>query len=581
MHTRSQQVEGREEVIFLINSTPIMSPAKLSVSKNSTAIANKLSKTTGSVSKTSKKTVKPANQTDVSDAYEEPEQVIAVIAWDESDHEDATPQNDQSDDAEEEPIAHSGRQPTEYDSASEDEDADQPPTPIVQPTKLSTKAPVKSEKQQKTTIKPRITDKSTPGNTTEAAKNRVKKEDASSSSDRRINKRNTIKEEPASISLMGDETSEKRAENPVKRLKSTTASASPRRTTPKKQSKKRSGPPVLSDMIDKETFNAYREAIAPFFKSIGTEEDGDLVTPADRFAVSDAFYESVNELASKMQGEDDDYSSRNISIKKDGKNGYVLQYINGDINVQADSPINGHDVLKFFRMTPMKRELDRDDVLTFLTGPYINTVNVLSIDTKKLGVMDYDRMTLFSHFNDAPYAKSTTVTFNVPKYVELISKLNKWSVSKVFEARSNWLCLIDTADKEQMWMDAAKAINEFTNEDPTNSIRAAVIDVWKTLINSNYVKQYIMYHATPNPLFAKIFKHFLETDTYLDTFKELFMGPLEPIASCFTPYHYKYNSVEYDPADDNSSDVIALIKHVEDIAMYDPRNGSWIGKLIG
>ena len=557
-----------------------MSPAKLSVSKNSTAIANKLSKTTGSMSKTPKKTAKMVNQTDVSDACEEPEQVIAVVAWDESEPEDAFQQNDQFDDAEEEHVSCKGRQPTEYDSASEDEDADQPSEPVTQPAKLPTKQPVKSEKQQKNAVKPRVTGKPAPGNTAEPAKNRVKKENASSSSDRRVNKRIIIKEEPASISL-DDESSEKRNENPVKRLKSTTAKVSARQSAPKKQTKKRSGQPALTDMISDETFNAYREAIAPFFKSTGTEEDGDLVTPADRFAVSDAFYESVNELATRMQGEDEDYSPRNISIKKDGKNGYVLQYVNGDISVQADSPINGHDVLKFFRMTPMNRELDRDDVLTFLTGAHINTVNVLSIDTKKMGVMDYDRMTLFSHFNDAPYAKADTVTFNVPKYVELISKLNKWSVSKVFDARSNWLCLIDAADKEQMWADAAKAINAFTNEDPTDSVRAAVIDVWKTLINSDYVKQYIMYHATPNTLFAKVFKHFLETDTYLDTFKELFMGPLEPIASCFTPYHYKYNSVEFDPCDDNSSDVTALIKHVEDAELYDPRNGAWIGKLIG
>ena len=127
-----------------------MSPAKLSVSKNSTAIANKLSKTTGSMAKTPKKTTKTVNQTDLSDTCEEPEQVIAIVAWDESEPEDASQQNDQFDDAEEEYVSCKGRQPTEYDSASEDEDADQTFTPIVQPAKSTPKPPVKSEKQQKT-----------------------------------------------------------------------------------------------------------------------------------------------------------------------------------------------------------------------------------------------------------------------------------------------------------------------------------------------------------------------------------------------------------------------------------------------
>jgi hypothetical protein len=227
-------------------------------------------------------------------------------------------------------------------------------------------------------------------------------------------------------------------------------------------------------------------------------------------------------------------------------------------------------------MNPMKKTLQASDVEAFLMGPFIDTVNVLAVNTKPLSLLDYDRLTSFSHFNDVEYQKLPAIEYNMPSYIKLISKLNKWNFSMVFDARSNWLCAISDDEKEQMWNAAVKSFDAFKAED--NEVSETVLGIWDNLLHSTYIKQYMMFGAAPNALFGKIFKLFLETDGYKDDMMVLFEGPLKPIACMFTPIHFSYRGVAYGNSDDRPT-FADLVKITDDPGMYDPRANIWIKRL--
>jgi hypothetical protein len=151
---------------------------------------------------------------------------------------------------------------------------------------------------------------------------------------------------------------------------------------------------------------------------------------------------------------------------------------------------------------------------------------------------------------------------------------------KVFEARSNWLCLLPDADKETLWNDAVNRFEEYKQDFETDDERQeAIINIWDNLIHSPYMKQYIMYCAQPNALFARNFKAFIESEQNRDFLKALFEGPLESIGFLFTPIYYSYRGVEYNSTGDKPT-FVDLVKITNDPDMYDPRNGSWIAKLL-
>ena len=127
-----------------------------------------------------------------------------------------------------------------------------------------------------------------------------------------------------------------------------------------------------------------------------------------------------------------------------------------------------------------------------------------------------------------------------------------------------------------MWNDAVKSFDAFKEEE--NGVSENVLNIWDNLIHSQYVKQFIMYCVNPNPLFGKIFKLFLETTDYKDDMTVLFEGPLEPIASMFTPIHFSYRGVEYGNSDEAAT-FDDLVKVVNDPSMYDPRYNAWISRL--
>ena len=577
-----------------------MSPVKISAIKTHVPTISRISASTVNVNNYIGRRSLRSVSRNGSDGTDDDEQIIAVPGWDDDSDEEIAENTQQSDNE----STNSSREPTQFDSDSETEE--QPPAPKRKQVRAvkgdsstnSSKSTKKTEKQEKKPSNKKEKEVSEEKPSTKRGKQPKKDEKPApvkGKSKKQPVEETHISETSKTISFESDDEEVKVApavEKPQKPAKNRTKSpekspkleeADNRRKrqqqlpnlVAKKSNKKRITRRELTDSIDDVIFKEYREAIAPFFETVGNDDEE--VSPEDRFAEMDDFYASVEKLASKMEKElGDDYSKYNLQIKKLDTKRSELQYIDGEKIVKAKSPVNGQDILKFFRMNPMKKVFEAEDVEAFLMGPFINTVNVLSIDTKHLSLLDYDRLTLFSHYNDVDYQKPNALTYNMPAYIKLISKLNKWTFSAVFEARSNWLCLISDADRDQMWDSAVKSFDAFKKED--NSISENILNIWDNLIHSQYVKQYIMHCATPNALFGKIFKLFLETVDYTDDMIALFEGPLEPIASMFTPIHFSYRGVEYGNAEDKPT-FTDLVKLTDDPGMYDPRNNAWIARI--
>jgi hypothetical protein len=340
--------------------------------------------------------------------------------------------------------------------------------------------------------------------------------------------------------------------------------------------------PDFKETIDRDVFTKYRELIAPFFDNVnvGSKSEPDIISVEDRYMSVDNFYQAANQLARKMQKEaGEDYSKHHILIKKDAKRTSVLKYIDGETEEEIESGIEGSDALKFFRMNPIKKSLDDDAVMEYLKGDFINTVNILAVNVKPLSLLDYDRLTQFSFYNDVEYAKEANIEFNMPKYVDLIKNLPKWTLSKVFEARSNFLALIPEPDREKLWKDAVKRFDEYNDQDFDDDRVIAIMEIFDKLMHSKYFKEYLLNGAVPNALFAKVFKSFLDTAENTDILIELFTGPLESIGFLFTPIYFDYRGVEY-AGDESAPTFNDLVKIVNDPDLYDPRTAIWIAKLV-
>ena len=578
-----------------------MSPVKISAIKTHVPTISRISASTINVNNYIEKRSRRSISRNDSDGTDDDEQIIAVPGWSEDSEEEKHQSAPQSDNEDE----NSQREPTKYDSDSETEEA-QPQTKHKQVRSIKGESPAKSSKTAKNTEKSpkkpsnkkesKDSDEKPKNNRSKSTKKDEKPAPAKGKQKKPAVEEEHISETSKTIAFDSDnedapvappvvekpqETPKNRSKSPGKQPKLEAVDKTPKRQQQlpnlvgKKSTKKRTNMRELTDAIEIEVFTAYREAIAPFFENI--RRDGKEISPEDRFEEMDAFYASVEKLASRMEKDfGDKYSKHNLQIKKIDKSQSELQYIDGEKAVKAKSPINGQDVLKFFRMNPMKKELEQSDVEAFLMGPFIDTINVLAIDTKHLSLLDYDRLTLFSHFNDISYQKPSVIEYNMPAYIKLISKLNKWTFSGVFEARSNWLCVIPDTDKEQIWNAAVRSFDAFKAED--NNVSETVLNIWDNLMHSQYVKQFIMYCANPSPLFGKIFKIFLETGGYKDDMMILFEGPLEPIASMFTPIHFSYRGVEYGNSDEAAT-FSDLVRVINDPSMYDPRTNAWIARL--
>ena len=578
-----------------------MSPVKISAIKTHIPTISRISASTVNVNNYIGKRSTCSVSRNGSDGTDDDEQIIAVPGWEYDSEEEKAQSAPQSDNEDE----NSQREPTQYDSDSETEES-QPQTKHKQVRSIKGESSTDSSKMAKNTEKSpkkpsnkkesKDSEEKPKNNRSKSTKKDKKPASAKGKQKKPAEEEEHISETSKTIAFESDnedapvappvvekpqEKSKNRAKSPGKQKKLEAVDTTPMRQQQlpnlvgKKSGKKRTNIREFTDAVDNKVFTAYREAIAPFFETI--RKDGKALSPEDRFKEMDAFYASVEKLASKMEKElSDAYSKHNLQIKKNDKKQAELQYIDGEKVVKAKSPINGQDILKFFRMNTMKKELEKDAVEAFLMGSFIDTVNVLAIDTKHLSLLDYDRLTLFSHFNDIEYQKPSVLEYNMPAYIKLISKLNKWSFSGVFEARSNWLCVIPDTDKERMWGEAIRSFDAFKAED--NNVSENVLNIWDNLIHSQYIKQFIMYCANPSPLFGKIFKMFLETTEYKDDMMILFEGPLEPIASMFTPIHFHYRGVEYGNSEEAAT-FSDLVKVINDPSMYDPRYNAWIARL--
>lgn len=591
-----------------------MSPVKISAIKTHVPTISKFTTSAAHLNSFIGKQSKRSLSRGFSDGTDDEDQIMAKVDWDESD-------DYQSD--EETPVP-SRTEPTEVDSASDDEEP-APPKPSKQKTvkavkgekpaekppkkQNSTKKQAKSDDEEPETpsVKPKTTKKLTASSPAPKTDKKTKTEEKPPKKQqaKKPTVKSVIAEETASISFDDDENdvkvmekskksedsdekSNKRTKSKIEDKESASESKNSRvrrpqlpNIKPKSNKRGKATKPDFKEAIDRDIYKKYRELIAPFFDNVnvGSKVEPDVVSVEDRYTAVDNFYRAAKQLARKMQKEaGEDYSKHNIQIKKDEKRTSVLKYIDGETEEEIESGIEGSDALKFFRMNPIKKSLDDDAVMEYLKGDFINTVNILAINTKPLSLLDYDRLTQFSFYNDVEYAKEANIEFNMPKYVDLIKNLPKWSLSKVFEARSNFLALITESDREKLWNDAVKRFDEYHN-DYDNERVIAIIEIFNKLMHSEYFKQYLMYGAVPNALFAKVFKSFLDTTDNKEFLIELFTGPLESIGFLFTPIYFDYRGVEY-AGDESAPTFNDLIKIVNDPDLYDPRTAIWIAKLV-
>ena len=147
---------------------------------------------------------------------------------------------------------------------------------------------------------------------------------------------------------------------------------------------------------------------------------------------------------------------------------------------------------------------------------------------------------------------------------------------EVFNARTNWLCLMDHKDRETLWATAVEEINNYSNTE----INKKVLAVFKTLLNSEYVKLHFIYCVPASVLFTKMFTLFMDTSSIKEDALTLFRGPLKTISYLFTPMEYSYRGVEYGNSGDDPTFDDLMKETVDDPGFWDPRNSQWIGKMI-
>ena len=547
-----------------------------------------------------------------SDGTDDEDQIMAKVDWDDS-------EDHQSD--EETPIP-PRTEPTDIDSASEDEEP-APPKPskpktvkAVKGEKSAEKPPKKQnsakkqansddEEPEPAPAKPKSAKKPSPAQKTDK-KMKAEEKPPKKQQPKKPTVKAVITEETASIgfdddendakvmekskkSEDSDEKSNKRTKPKVEDKESASESKNARVRRPQKPNikpksgkKGKAAKPEFKEAIDRDIYKNYRELIAPFFDdvNVGSKTEPDMVSVEDRYTAVDNFYRAARQLAKKIRQEaGDDYSKHNLQIVKDEKRKSVLKYIDGDTKEEIESGIEGSDALKFFRMNPIKKKLADDDVMEYLKGDFIDTVNILAVNTKPLSLLDYDRLTQFSFYNDVEYAKEANIEFNMPKYVDLIKNLHKWTLSMVFEARSNFLALIPEPDREKLWNNAVKRFDEYNEQEFEDDRVIAIMEIFGKLMHSKYFKEYLMNGAVPNALFAKVFKSFLDTDENKEILKELFTGPLESIGFLFTPIYFDYRGVEY-AGDESAPTFNDLVRITDDPDLYDPRTAIWIAKLV-
>ena len=613
-----------------------MSPVKISAIKTHVPTISRIAASTAHLNNFIGKQSRRSLSRGFSDGTDDEDQIMANVDWDEGDQDQSDDQYDNQQPSDDELPPPRRTEPTEIDSASDDEDHEEPPAPPKsvksktvksvkgekqsKPAEKAPKKPASTKKQaksddddeEKPTVKAKTAKKltaSTPApKTNKKAKDEAppEKKQTAKTPAKKPSVKAIISEESASIGFENDEDdakvmekskksedsnekSNKRAKPKVEDKEPTAESKNSRVRRPQlpkikpASSKKAKTKPVFTDAIDRNKFIEYRNLIAPFFNdvNVGTKDEPEMVSIEDRYETMDAFYGAAKQLAKKMQKEaGEDYSKYCIQVKKDKERISVLKYIDGDTDEEIESNIEGNDALKFFRMNPVKKDFDDEAVMAYLKGSFIDTVNILSVNMKPLSLLDYDRLTQFSFYNDVEYTKESDIKFDLPKYVDLIKNLHKWTMTKVFDARSNFLTLIPEADREKLWRDAVKRFDEYLEQEFDDDRVIAIMEIFNKLMHSEYFKRYLMFGAIPNALFEKIFKNFLDTPANKEILIELFTGPLESIGFLFTPFYFDYRDVEYGNDGVNRPTFDDLVKITDDPDMYDPRTAIWIAKMV-
>lgn len=392
--------------------------------------------------------------------------------------------------------------------------------------------------------------------------------------------KHVVSEEPANL----DEPQEEVRETPNKRGKTTKPSLEElpdtrhryqekpkliRKTTKKVPQRRK-----FEDEIDGKVYEEYRNIVKDVLENTNLP-DKTVLTPNDRFKEMDDFYDVVDAIHKEMEEKyGDNYSDYNIQFKKsptDEKTN-VVAYVGSDDTEIYESNLDGETVLSFFRMPSVKKEIKEDTIINFLCSNAMKTVNVLAFNAKQMPIPAFDRLLMYSHYNDVPFEARPDLKFHMPSYIRLMSRLNKWTFTDVFNARTNWLCLITPKDREALWANAVNAINEYEcNNDAA--------EIFKNLLNSEYVKYHFMYCAQASTLFTKIFANFLGTERMEKDIKKLCRGPLKSIAFLFTPMEYSYRGVELDNSGEDAT-FDDLVKETDDPEFWDPRNSHWIGKML-
>lgn len=331
--------------------------------------------------------------------------------------------------------------------------------------------------------------------------------------------------------------------------------------------KRRSTRPEFTDIIDGATFANYRTAIMRLTDTVKTP------TAKNQYKTADKFNQQLQSFGTKMKRTaKDGFSKHNIRIIQG-----QLRYIVSKEEVMIEnSVLDKADPKTLFKQPSLVKKFTVDQITQFLSGQFIDTVNVLAFDVKQLSLLDYDKITGFSFYNDVHLPAPEEFTFNMPAYIKLISNIHKYSFADVFDARSNWMYAIPDVDRESKWDSAVERFDAFSRS--KHGINQNVMAIMDKIIHSKYVKRYIMYGYAPNPIFAKVFHAFLTEETFKDDLLKLFEGPLEDIAFNFTPICFSYRGVTYNPPE-GSPTFNDLVRCTDDPGVYDPSTNAWIGTL--
>ena len=227
----------------------------------------------------------------------------------------------------------------------------------------------------------------------------------------------------------------------------------------------------------------------------------------------------------------------------------------------------------FFKYYDVVKNPNENIFNKYFLSEIINNINIIKFNYKKyhLEENDYDKNLNWCYYSDVDITnKYPYIKIDMHSYCSLMIKLYRATYYDIYKARDNWINEIPNETKELLWKQAKENINK-------TKMKNNVITIFKSLINSSYVKLIFIYNYKENKIFNKMFKLFLTYKDYQKDLTNLFINELKPISWLFSLVHFSYRNITYD---DDKNGFKKLSRDKTDNALFNPENLIMIGKLI-